>query len=83
MTEMTPGAGTLRVMFPDPPKRVRRPTYRLDDDYIAKYNKAVSIMKSLPFDDPRNFVRQATCTVNFAQEPTNNKTPMTIEAREL
>ncbi|GMJ00546.1 hypothetical protein HRI_003723800 [Hibiscus trionum] len=46
--------------FPDPqsPLRIRRPAHAVDADYIARYNKALSIMKSLPHDDPRSFSRQ-------------------------
>ncbi|KAL5563017.1 hypothetical protein UlMin_032764 [Ulmus minor] len=48
--------------FPDPssPLRIRRPVHLLDKDYIAKYTKALSIMKSLPNTDPRSFSRQAS-----------------------
>ncbi|GMI89251.1 hypothetical protein HRI_002594400 [Hibiscus trionum] len=47
--------------FPDPrsPVKVRCPTHLLDESFIAKYNKDLSIMKSLPYDDPRTFLRQA------------------------
>ncbi|CAL1353515.1 unnamed protein product [Linum trigynum] len=62
--------------FPDPdttPIRVRRFAHRLDDDYIAKYEKALSIMKSLPHSDPRSFTRQVEihcqyCTGSFLQQ---------------
>lgn len=64
-----------------PAKRVRRPAHLLDDDYIAKYNKALSIMKSLPYDDPRSFSRQAElhclfCTGAYDQQ--NSETPLNI-----
>ncbi|KAI3954288.1 hypothetical protein MKW92_002792 [Papaver armeniacum] len=41
--------------FPDisEPIRVRKPAHMVDADYIAKYNKAIAIMKSLPYDDPQ------------------------------
>ncbi|CAI0399438.1 unnamed protein product [Linum tenue] len=62
--------------FPDPdttPIRVRRFSHRLDDDYIAKYKKALSIMKSLPHSDPRSFTWQVEihcqyCTGSFLQQ---------------
>ncbi|GMJ00328.1 hypothetical protein HRI_003702000 [Hibiscus trionum] len=64
--------------FPDPqsPLRVRRPAHVVDGDYIAKYNKALSIMKSLPHDDPRSFSRQANlhclfCTGAYDQQSHN------------
>ncbi|CAL1353513.1 unnamed protein product [Linum trigynum] len=62
--------------FPDPattPIRVRRFAHRLDEESIAKYEKAVSIMRSLPYSDPRSFTRQANlhcqyCTGSFLQQ---------------
>lgn len=53
----------IDFQFPDPsrPVRVRRPIHIIEKDetYVAKYKKAISIMKSLPYDDPRNWMRQA------------------------
>ncbi|CAN1173195.1 Aureusidin synthase [Linum perenne] len=62
--------------FPDPatnPIRIRRSANRLDKDNIAKYEKAVSMMRSLPYSDPRSYTRQANlhcqyCTGSFLQE---------------
>ncbi|KAE8672849.1 RER1C family protein [Hibiscus syriacus] len=53
--------------FPDhlSPVRVRRPAHLLNESFIAKYNKALSIMKSLPYDDPRSFTRQAELHCQF------------------
>ncbi|KAJ7946952.1 Polyphenol oxidase [Quillaja saponaria] len=39
--------------------RIRRAAHLLDDAHIAKYRKAVELMKALPDDDPRNFKQQA------------------------
>ncbi|KAG0469817.1 hypothetical protein HPP92_016517 [Vanilla planifolia] len=39
--------------------RVRRAAHLVDDKYLAKYQKAVALMKALPDDDPRNFTQQA------------------------
>ncbi|WVZ25876.1 hypothetical protein V8G54_004420 [Vigna mungo] len=39
--------------------RVRPAAQFVDDTYIAKYKKALSIMRSLPPEDPRNFTQQA------------------------
>ncbi|KAA8515294.1 hypothetical protein F0562_018476 [Nyssa sinensis] len=39
--------------------RVRPAAHLADKDYIAKYNRAVELMKALPADDPRNFMQQA------------------------
>lgn len=41
------------------PLRVRPAAHLADDEYIAKYNKAIELMKALPADDPRNFIQQA------------------------
>ncbi|KAJ6850522.1 polyphenol oxidase, chloroplastic [Iris pallida] len=51
--------------FPSPssasPVRIRRPAHRLalDTEYLAKYNKAVAIMKRLPPDHPHSWHRQS------------------------
>ncbi|XP_021286222.1 aureusidin synthase-like [Herrania umbratica] len=70
-------------LSPDPqsPVRVRRPAHLVDENYIAKYNKALSIMKSLPYDDPRSFARQANlhclfCTGAYDQQ--NSNAPLSI-----
>ncbi|KAF8405245.1 hypothetical protein HHK36_010146 [Tetracentron sinense] len=69
----------IDFQFPDPssPLRLRRPAHLVDADYIAKYNKALSIMKSLPYDDPRNHMRQANmhciyCTGAYNQQHSNS-----------
>ncbi|KAF9621060.1 hypothetical protein IFM89_016084 [Coptis chinensis] len=51
----------IDFQFPDNTSlvRIRRPAQKVDKEYIAKYNRALSIMKSLPYDDPRSFWRQA------------------------
>ncbi|MQM23198.1 hypothetical protein Taro_056261 [Colocasia esculenta] len=54
------------------PLRIRRPAHLVDDVYIAKYERAVAIMKSLPSDHPHNFFRQANnhclyCTGSYNQ----------------
>ncbi|CAK7350646.1 unnamed protein product [Dovyalis caffra] len=41
------------------PLRVRPAAHLAGKDYIAKYNKAIELMKALPADDPRNFMQQA------------------------
>ncbi|KAK7362890.1 hypothetical protein VNO77_05015 [Canavalia gladiata] len=47
--------------FPPPgtPLKVRPAAHLVNNQYIEKYKKALSIMKSLPPDDPRNFTQQA------------------------
>ncbi|PIA55787.1 hypothetical protein AQUCO_00700245v1 [Aquilegia coerulea] len=51
----------IDFQFPDSssPIRIRSPAHLVDKEYIAKYNKALTIMKSLPYEDPRSFLRQA------------------------
>ncbi|GAA0157046.1 hypothetical protein LIER_14394 [Lithospermum erythrorhizon] len=39
--------------------RVRPPAHLLSKQYLAKFEKAVELMKALPEDDPRNFKQQA------------------------
>ncbi|KAJ4703427.1 Polyphenol oxidase [Melia azedarach] len=39
--------------------RIRSAAHLADDAYIAKYSKAVELMKALPADDPRSFMQQA------------------------
>nr|AHF20575.1 polyphenol oxidase [Hevea brasiliensis] len=41
------------------PLRIRPAAHLADDAYIAKYSKAVKLMKALPEDDPRSFMQQA------------------------
>ncbi|KAF9590617.1 hypothetical protein IFM89_035935 [Coptis chinensis] len=41
------------------PMRVRPAAHLVDDAYIAKYSKAIALMKALPDDDPRSFKQQA------------------------
>ncbi|KAJ6753869.1 TYROSINASE FAMILY MEMBER [Salix purpurea] len=41
------------------PMRMRRAAHLVDSAYVAKYAKAIALMKSLPDDDPRSFKNQA------------------------
>ncbi|PIA30668.1 hypothetical protein AQUCO_05400045v1 [Aquilegia coerulea] len=41
------------------PMRVRPAAHLVDDEYIAKYSRAIALMKALPDDDPRSFKQQA------------------------
>ena len=49
----------FRLPSPSSPLRTRRAAHLVDEDYVAKYAEAISLMKSLPEDDPRNFYQQA------------------------
>ena len=55
--------GTGIVDFEPPPAssplRVRPAAHLVDEAYVAKYERAVGLMKELPDDDPRSFVQQA------------------------
>ncbi|KAF0892510.1 hypothetical protein E2562_016816 [Oryza meyeriana var. granulata] len=55
-------AGTVAVDFTPPPAssplRVRPAAHLADRAYVAKYERAVSLMKQLPADDPRSFAQQ-------------------------
>ncbi|PWA88354.1 polyphenol oxidase protein [Artemisia annua] len=44
---------------PSSTTRVRPAAHLVDEDYIAKFNKAIELMKALPDDDPRSFKQQA------------------------
>nr|GLL34629.1 Polyphenol oxidase II, chloroplastic [Ipomoea trifida] len=39
--------------------KIRPAIHRMDKEYIAKFEKAIRLMKELPADDPRNFYQQA------------------------
>ncbi|CAI8591181.1 unnamed protein product [Vicia faba] len=41
------------------PLRVRQAAHLVNDEYLAKYKKAVELMKALPSNDPRSFTQQA------------------------
>ncbi|KAL8467971.1 hypothetical protein ACS0TY_031279 [Phlomoides rotata] len=56
-----PTSQIIDFKFPPPPSKLRlRPAAHLvDDAYLAKFNKAVELMRALPDDDPRSFKQQA------------------------
>ncbi|XP_058756109.1 polyphenol oxidase A1, chloroplastic-like [Vicia villosa] len=39
--------------------RVRQAAHLVNDEYLAKYKKAIQLMKALPSNDPRSFTQQA------------------------
>ncbi|KAG5047253.1 hypothetical protein AAZX31_06G252900 [Glycine max] len=54
------------------PLRVRPAAHLVDKNYLAKYKKAIDLMKKLPANDPRNFMQQANvhcayCTGSYDQ----------------
>ncbi|GJN17523.1 hypothetical protein PR202_gb04599 [Eleusine coracana subsp. coracana] len=51
----------VNFTFPDPaePLRTRRPAHEAGSDHMAKYRRAVALMKALPRTDPRSFYQQA------------------------
>ncbi|KAD4982380.1 hypothetical protein E3N88_19051 [Mikania micrantha] len=56
-----PLAKKITDFKPLPPSitRVRPAAHLVNKDYIAKFNKAIELMKALPDDDPRSFKQQA------------------------
>ncbi|CAI9279715.1 unnamed protein product [Lactuca saligna] len=62
-TDCCPPYTTKILDFKLPPLsntlRVRPAAHLANEDYIAKFNKAIELMKALPDDDPRSFKQQA------------------------
>lgn len=62
---MTYRAGLAAADFQPPrassfsPLRVRPAAHLVDSAYVAKYERAVALMRALPDDDPRSFAQQA------------------------
>nr|AEY79824.1 polyphenol oxidase [Triticum aestivum] len=56
----TPGTGITDFVLPpaSSPLRVRPAAHLVDAGYLAKYERAVALMKQLPADDPRSFEQQ-------------------------
>ncbi|KAH9289867.1 hypothetical protein KI387_033984, partial [Taxus chinensis] len=54
-----PGTKIVDFEFPTGPIRTRPAAQLVNAEYIAKYEKAVSHMKSLPEDHPHSFLQQA------------------------
>ncbi|GJM92888.1 hypothetical protein PR202_ga09394 [Eleusine coracana subsp. coracana] len=64
----------INFTFPDPsaPLRTRRPVHEVGAAYMAKYARAVALMKALNKSDPRSFYQQANihcayCTGAYRQ----------------
>ncbi|KAM3251639.1 polyphenol oxidase, chloroplastic [Capsicum annuum] len=51
----------IDFQLPPPPTtpRIRPAAHSVDSAYIAKFNRAIQLMKQLPDDDPRSFRQQA------------------------
>ncbi|KAL2931955.1 Polyphenol oxidase chloroplastic [Bienertia sinuspersici] len=52
--------------------KVRPPAHSVDNEYLEKFNRAMSLMKALPSSDPRSFTQQANvhcayCNGAYAQ----------------
>uniref|UniRef100_M8C7B3 Tyrosinase copper-binding domain-containing protein n=1 Tax=Aegilops tauschii TaxID=37682 RepID=M8C7B3_AEGTA len=69
-----PGTGITDFELPpaSSPLRVRPAAHLVDAEYLAKYERAVALMKQLPADDPRSFEQQwhvhcAYCDAAFDQ----------------
>ncbi|KAE8818538.1 Polyphenol oxidase A1, chloroplastic [Hordeum vulgare] len=64
----------INFTLPDPaePLRVRRPVHTVGAEYMAKYERAIALMKALPHTDPRSFYQMANihcayCTGSYRQ----------------
>ncbi|CAD6229670.1 unnamed protein product [Miscanthus lutarioriparius] len=57
----TSASDPINFTFPDPaePLRTRRAVHVVGAEYMAKYARAVELMKALPESDPRSFYQQA------------------------
>ncbi|KAG8078187.1 hypothetical protein GUJ93_ZPchr0007g5030 [Zizania palustris] len=69
-----PTSDPVDFRLPDPsePLRTRRPAHVAGADYMAKYERAIALMKALPRSDPRSFYQQANvhcayCTGAYRQ----------------
>ncbi|CAL0309367.1 unnamed protein product [Lupinus luteus] len=51
--------------------RVRKAAHLVNSNYIAKYKKAVALMKALPSDDPRSFYQQANIHCAYCEAAYN------------
>uniref|UniRef100_A0ACD5VUI5 Uncharacterized protein n=1 Tax=Avena sativa TaxID=4498 RepID=A0ACD5VUI5_AVESA len=70
----TSASEPINFTLPDPaePLRVRRPVHAVGADHMAKYERAIALMKALPDTDPRSFYQQANihcayCTGSYHQ----------------
>ncbi|KAM7525118.1 hypothetical protein LguiA_015020 [Lonicera macranthoides] len=63
-TNCCPPISSKIIEFKIPPSsnvlRVRPAAHLANKDYIAKFHKAIELMKALPDDDPRSFKQQAS-----------------------
>ncbi|CAM0902607.1 unnamed protein product [Alopecurus aequalis] len=69
-----PASEPINFTLPDPsePLRVRRPAHALGTEYMAKYERAIALMKALPHTDQRSFYQMANihcayCTSSYHQ----------------
>lgn len=65
----------FRLPPPSSPMRTRPASHLTSNEYIAKYKKAIELMKGLPDEDPRSFTQQANvhCTYcNGAYDQVNH-----------
>ncbi|GAU47739.1 hypothetical protein TSUD_386980 [Trifolium subterraneum] len=49
----------FKIPSSNQPLRVRQAAHLVNEEYLAKYKKALELMKALPSDDPRSFTQQA------------------------
>nr|USF91999.1 polyphenol oxidase [Pisum sativum subsp. elatius] len=49
----------FKIPSSNQPLRIRQAAHLVNDEYLAKYKKAIQLMKALPSNDPRSFTQQA------------------------
>ncbi|CAJ2648689.1 unnamed protein product [Trifolium pratense] len=49
----------FKIPSSNQPLRVRQAAHLVNEEYLAKYKKAIELMKALPPNDPRSFTQQA------------------------
>ncbi|CAK8530510.1 unnamed protein product [Lathyrus sativus] len=49
----------FKIPSSNQPLRTRQAAHLVNDEYLAKYKKAIQLMKALPSNDPRSFTQQA------------------------
>jgi polyphenol oxidase len=49
----------FKIPSSNQPLRVRQAAHLVNEEYLAKYKKALKLMKALPSNDPRSFTQQA------------------------
>ncbi|KAK7246542.1 hypothetical protein RIF29_41411 [Crotalaria pallida] len=82
-----PYSGNTIIDFEFPsssqPLKVRPAAHLVNDDYVAKYKRALALMKALPSDDPRNFHQQADIHCAYCMGAYDQVLPVGSPNRDL